>query len=766
MRPTTLGVLILTLGSSASATANQIDVFMGAMGGLIDAAAMAQRVQPYGPSKYRHPYRQRHVRLKSQQPDSIDVDVASDKPQILRFYYNCHHQRINTIAKAQHGFVKSEDSTRLMCGNPDQYAKQFTYLSPPNYTGDDTVTYYENGRQIFVDRLHVRTGIVPLAFGQLPDVPLTNDREHIIRSEYKCDGQIAFNITSQKGFVSVRGGTTHACGRADQPTKDIVYRSPPGFEGRDSVLIKSSGDPPTTINILVAAPNDLLTSALKSANETTRGLPMPAMQTPVATQAPVKPAIAMQGTMKSRRPNSPAFKYDPVVEWGIAPNTVGPLIASSASFPPKEGKLWRTKMVKELGVRLLAQEAKSKSGMNEEPGESDTVEGIVSVSELSELRDSILHVSKDPSLDIKDAIRLEFIETLDNPEARDSCVVVPILPYLRLRNGKEQYEIRPTGQYSIKIEAAQKNEDRDFGCGVHGKQNHNAYFEYHPYETKKNYVWVDVPENGFFDPRSLQLLDIDGDMRTSPPSNANLHQSGSISSLTQTDDANKHENYIYTINRRILSSIRNSSRLQEFIREGKIAVSFDLNNDGYLSKIVIEKKSGVPGLDEVAIEAIRNASPFPLRSGLFPTRLIWSGGNIPELPTGVSEQPPEQSCHASAGTSPSDAIRAMLDHVIRKRPSDDVPEATFYSDDLNRFVKAIKSKKWEEFDADPITGNQEPDEVSCISITSTNNVVSVVYKDRAEFRVDYIMVSQNGAWKINDIFYFAGKKGSFRSFMM
>ncbi|MCB8819379.1 hypothetical protein [Microvirga rosea] len=182
-----------------------------------------------------------------------EQDVLPDKTHILRYYYNCKGRVAPLNVKADRGFVRTEKSTRFICGNPDQPVIQITYLSPEGFRGADTVRYYLQGRLDQIDRVNVGSKRTARLVGSEETLQVTSDQERIVYRIFNCNGKIADpSVTVQRGFVTVRDGTTEACGRYNQPSRNVVYRSASNFVGADRIVIKTDFAPPVTLPVEVS----------------------------------------------------------------------------------------------------------------------------------------------------------------------------------------------------------------------------------------------------------------------------------------------------------------------------------------------------------------------------------------------------------------------------------------------------------------------------------------------------------------------------------
>ena len=68
-------------------------------------------------------------------------------------------------------------------------------------------------------------------------------------------------------------------------------------------------------------------------------------------------------------------------------------------------------------------------------------------------------------------------------------------------------ELVPTGAYARLIDRELRKGPRDFGCGAYGKGQANAYFEYHPGESKTKFLWVNAGQDApLFDENSVEIV--------------------------------------------------------------------------------------------------------------------------------------------------------------------------------------------------------------------------------------------------------------------
>ena len=186
--------------------------------------------------------------------DLGEYSVLPDKTHLLRYYYNCRGRVAPLVVKADRGFVRTEKSTRFICGNTDQPVVQITYLSPEGFRGTDIVRYYLGGRLDQIDRVNVGSKRTARLVQDAEPVELTSDQEQTLFRVYNCSDKITDpSVSAQNGFVTIRDGTTEACGRYNQPSRNVVYRSASRFVGQDRVVIKTDFAPPITIPITVSA---------------------------------------------------------------------------------------------------------------------------------------------------------------------------------------------------------------------------------------------------------------------------------------------------------------------------------------------------------------------------------------------------------------------------------------------------------------------------------------------------------------------------------
>lgn len=107
---------------------------------------------------------------------------------------------------------------------------------------------------------------------------------------------------------------------------------------------------------------------------------------------------------------------------------------------------------------------------------------------------------KPPGQPVTDAIQEQFIAKLP-PPMKDGCVVRSPAEAVKLADStKETYEIIPGPAYKPASEADAHP------CGEYGHSSEQAYFEYHPTESRIRFLFVNTGgDPQMFDPQSIRL---------------------------------------------------------------------------------------------------------------------------------------------------------------------------------------------------------------------------------------------------------------------
>ena len=118
-----------------------------------------------------------------------------------------------------------------------------------------------------------------------------------------------------------------------------------------------------------------------------------------------------------------------------------------------------------------------------------------------------------------------------------------------------------------------------------------------------------------------------------------------------------------------------------------------------------------------------------------------------------------------------DTVSTMAHKATAPNLKDKSVENTYFSQSLKSAERKLDGAHWQNFDGDPITGSQSPQDCIVLGVSQHGDKVSVRYSaDRGKhsFVVRYVIINEGGAWKINDIIYApigTAKGGSFRRMM-
>ena len=193
----------------------------------------------------------------------------------------------NVTAHAKHGFIKEQFSTRLACGNARQPVKEFVYLSPTNYVGDDQIEFKENGRRTFLS--YVQVGSFGSQFNIQTHFDLSSGEEKRLVSF--CGNPI-MQVNASNGFANVRQVEDLSCTNGETSGKAVFYRSNSGFVGDDQVAIYSSQTRPTFLTMSVVVPEEPKVAAAPPDVEITDpGMPDKSIE-PQATQKSLEALLA------------------------------------------------------------------------------------------------------------------------------------------------------------------------------------------------------------------------------------------------------------------------------------------------------------------------------------------------------------------------------------------------------------------------------------------------------------------------------------------
>lgn len=176
------------------------------------------------------------------------------------------------------------------------------------------------------------------------------------------------------------------------------------------------------------------------------------------------------------------------------------------SRPAEKGCKWRPFESQPLGVQMLVQDcvdanqhyifSTSGSWIEQHRPSDDVTFGGPRVVRV---------FTKKANQSLEGAINAAIISRMKSPQ-KESCKVRPIVTP-KPTPQRILMEIAPTGAYEKKIMKELQEGPRDFGCGPFGKGQGISYFEYHPAENRRKFLYVvlgmDAP---LFDENSIRLL--------------------------------------------------------------------------------------------------------------------------------------------------------------------------------------------------------------------------------------------------------------------
>lgn len=90
--------------------------------------------------------------------------------------------------------------------------------------------------------------------------------------------------------------------------------------------------------------------------------------------------------------------------------------------------------------------------------------------------------------------------------------------------------------------------------------------------------------------------------------------------------------YLAIVQGLIMQKVKTLPRLDHYQDGGEVAVYFHLDDSGRVISMEILKKSGMPGIDAMAMDAVRQASPFPPPPRGVPHGLVWGTSVDGQLP--------------------------------------------------------------------------------------------------------------------------------------
>lgn len=90
--------------------------------------------------------------------------------------------------------------------------------------------------------------------------------------------------------------------------------------------------------------------------------------------------------------------------------------------------------------------------------------------------------------------------------------------------------------------------------------------------------------------------------------------------------------YLAIVQGMIMQKVKTLPRLDHYQDGGEVAVYFHLDDSGRVISMEILKKSGIPGIDAMAMDAVRQASPFPAPPRGVPHGLVWGTSVDGQLP--------------------------------------------------------------------------------------------------------------------------------------
>ncbi|MGD0634463.1 MAG: TonB family protein [Beijerinckiaceae bacterium] len=93
--------------------------------------------------------------------------------------------------------------------------------------------------------------------------------------------------------------------------------------------------------------------------------------------------------------------------------------------------------------------------------------------------------------------------------------------------------------------------------------------------------------------------------------------------------------YLAIVQGLIMQKVKNLPRLDRYQEGGEVAVYFHIDDTGRIISMEIMKKSGIPAIDAMAMDAVRQAAPFPPPPRAVPHGLIWGTSVEGQLPMRV-----------------------------------------------------------------------------------------------------------------------------------
>ena len=148
------------------------------------------------------------------------------------------------------------------------------------------------------------------------------------------------------------------------------------------------------------------------------------------------------------------------------------------------------------------------------------------------------------------------------------------------------------------------------------------------------------------------------------------------------------------------------------------------------------------------------------------------GGERTELaPIQVPNQPnspPPSARVPQADDPPWMMVKDAAEHATTGRWTAEQVEQAYFSKSLLKFMKGIDQEHWRDFDSDPMTGSQEPESLTVTNVSSQGERgARVIFSgpDKYSYGVDFTVVREGQAWKINDIFYDQADRKTFRQMM-
>ena len=197
----------------------------------------------------------------------------------------------------------------------------------------------------------------------------------------------------------------------------------------------------------------------------------------------------------------PAAYADVVTYTYPAPQGVQP------SRTPEKGCSWQKLQAKELGVELLVQKCDAANARYEYTTNGNWIEQHRPDDDNTFVSHSMIQVlNKRPEQSVAQAIEEQIIAKLP-PEARANCKVKAANHGILTSGRKQSFELVPTGAYKRKMEEIRKKEPGDFGCGDYGLGQGITYFEYHPFENKTKFLFVNYGMDApLFDENSIRIM--------------------------------------------------------------------------------------------------------------------------------------------------------------------------------------------------------------------------------------------------------------------